>query len=376
MLALLRNVQQAIAGQLGHGVALVDVEAVGDEVAQDLRVEDGGRAAQVPQAVQLVLIAAADLVVDHLHQHRRGGHGVAVHHRHIAAHVARVRAEVQGPAMDAVGEVADEAGQVEHGHQREVAEGLVHILRGQFLGLPHNGRLASNIHPHGAEVVLLAEHDTLAAAGGAGGEHQHHQGVGVDAVGQLGRGAALVDVHGAELVAVGGLELVGIAVINAVGKDEGRLAQAQLILQLRPGLFLVQGHDDGTSHHSAEGHHTVLVVGAAQDDDALPLHIGNICLQIAGHLADVLHELAVGLLLHSLGGVVHPAECRALGVFFLHGNDHIIDRHRHVFFSNNGTALFSGHILYTPCLFGVFPNESRFLAKFGVYGSQYTAFRS
>ena len=156
MLALLRNVQQAIAGQLGHGVALIDVEAVGDEVAQDLRVEDGGRAAQVPQAVQLVLIAAADLVVDHLHQHRRGGHGVAVHHGHIAAHVARVRAEVQGPAMDAVGEVADEAGQVEHGHQREVAEGLVHILRGQFLGLPHNGRLASNIHPHGTEVVLLA----------------------------------------------------------------------------------------------------------------------------------------------------------------------------------------------------------------------------
>ena len=63
-------------------------------------------------------------------------------------------------------------------------------------------------------------------------------------------------------------------------------------------------------------------------------------------------------------------------VFFLHGNDHIIDRPRHVFFSNNGAALFSGHILYTPCLFGVFSNESRFLAKFGGYGSQYTAFRS
>ena len=33
MLALLRDVQQAIAGQLGHGVALIDEEAVGDEVA-------------------------------------------------------------------------------------------------------------------------------------------------------------------------------------------------------------------------------------------------------------------------------------------------------------------------------------------------------
>ena len=89
-----------------------------------------------------------------------------MHHGHIAAHVARVRAEVQGPAMDAVGEVADEARQVEHGHQREVAEELIHILRGHF----GHDLLAVDVHLYGGEVVFLAEHDALAAAGGAGGE--------------------------------------------------------------------------------------------------------------------------------------------------------------------------------------------------------------
>ena len=370
MFALLRHVQQTVAGQLGHGVALVDVDAVLHEVVQDLRVEDGGRAAQVPQAVQLFLIAAADLVVDHLHQHRRGGHCVAVHHGHIAAHVARVRAEVQGPALDAVGEVADEAGQVEHGHQREVAEGLIHLLRGHF----GHDLLAVDVHLNGGEVVFLAEHDTLAAAGGAGSEQQHQQLVGVDAVFQGGGCAALVGVHGAELVAVSGLQLLGVAVVDAVGEDQGGLAEAQLIFQLRPSLLLVQGHDDGPGHHGAEGHDAVLIIGATQDRDPLALEIGNICLQIAGHLPDVGHERAVGLLLHGGGGVVHPAERRAGSKLLLHGSDHIINRHGHLFFRNHGTALFSGHLLHTPYSFGV-PRPPPNFSGSTAFVSQYTARR-
>ena len=133
---VLLHIQQTVAGQLGHGVALVDVEAVLHQRQQDLRIQCGRTAAQVPQAVQTVFVAAADLIVDHFHQHRRGGHGVAGHQLDLAVEVARVAADVQREALHRVDPQADKAGQMEEGHQREVADGFSHpVCRCEFLSV-------------------------------------------------------------------------------------------------------------------------------------------------------------------------------------------------------------------------------------------------
>ena len=105
-------------------------------------------------------MAALDLVADHLHQHRRGRHGIAVHQAHIPAQVAGITAEIQGPALHAIDKVADETGQMEHGHQRKVAEGLVEVLGYQPLLLVKDGLQAIDVHLAGGEVVLLAQHHT------------------------------------------------------------------------------------------------------------------------------------------------------------------------------------------------------------------------
>ena len=274
---ILLDVQQAVTGQLGHGIALVDIEAVLHQRQQNLGIQCGGAAAQVPQTIQAILMAAADFVIDHLDQHRRRGHGIARHQLDITVEVARVAADVQRTALHRVDPQADEAGQVEERHQREVAQRLtLTVGRSKLFLIIRNDLLAGDIHLVRGGVVALRKHDALAAAGGAGGEHQHQQTVRVDAVGQLAGLAVLVSVHRAQDGTVSSFQILPIAVVDAIVEDEGRLDQFQLIFQLRPGLLIVQGHEDSTREHGAEGQHTVLVAVPAQQGDFFALDIRDV----------------------------------------------------------------------------------------------------
>ena len=295
-------------------------------------------------------MAALDLVVDHLHQHRRGRHGIAVHHAHIPAQVAGITAEIQGPALYAIDKVADETGQMEHGHQRKVAEVLVEILGCQPLLLVKDVLLAIDVHLAGGEVVLLAQHHALAAAGGAGGEHQHQQILVVDAVDHLSLRGSGPGIHGAELSAVERFQLGAVAVIDAIIEDEVRLHHAQLMLQLGPGLALVQGHDDSACHHGAENDSAVLIVGAAQDDDLLALGLAQLLLQAAGHFADILHILSVGLFHHRVLAL-HIAERHTVSILILHRRDHVKNGHRHICHGHNFLTSLVFHYFTLPVYF-------------------------
>ena len=138
------------------------------------------------------------------------------------------------------------------------------------------------------------------------------------AVNKLCRRAVLEGVHRAEFIAVGGLDVGAAAIVDAVVDDEGRLDKAQLIFQLGPGLFLVDGHDDGPGEDSAEAVDTVLIAVAAHDADTLALDVGDILLKISNGPADVLHILGVGLFHHSLAIGGHIAESHPVGVLLRH----------------------------------------------------------
>ena len=138
------------------------------------------------------------------------------------------------------------------------------------------------------------------------------------AVNKLCRRAVLEGVHRAEFIAVGGLDVGAAAIVDAVVDDEGRLDQAQLIFQLGPGLFLVDGHDDGPGEDRAEAVDAVLIAVAAHDADTLALDVGDILLKISNGPADVLHILGVGLFHHSLAIGGHIAERHPVGVLLRH----------------------------------------------------------
>ena len=193
--------------------------------------------------------------------------------------------------------------------------------------------------------IPLREHDALAAAGGAGGEHQHHQIVVAHAVGQLAGGSILIAVHGAELRAVGGFQLGAAAVVDAVVQDEGRLHEAQLIFQLVPGLFLVQGHEDASGEDDAEGCHAEFIAVPAQQNDAPALDVRHFGLEIGRHPADVLRILAVLLLHDSLAVLGHIADGHMIGELLLHAAGH--------------------HVVYACGYFDVFSHRSfSFFVKF------------
>ena len=193
--------------------------------------------------------------------------------------------------------------------------------------------------------IPLREHDALAAAGGAGGEHQHHQIIVAHAVGQLAGGSILIAVHGAELRAVGGFQLGAAAVVDAVVQDEGRLHEAQLIFQLLPGLFLVQGHEDAAGEDDAEGRHAEFIAVPAQQNDAPALDVRHFGLEIGRHPADVLRILAVLLLHDGLAVLGHIADGHMIGELLLHAAGH--------------------HVVYACGYFDVFSHRSfSFFVKF------------
>ena len=368
----LGEVQDAVAEGLGHAVALVDDEAVLDQLQKHLGVEGSRRAAQVPQAVQTADAAALHVVVDGLHQHGGRGHDVAVHQAQVAVEVADVAAEVQGPAGRRVGHDADEAGHVEEGQQGHMAQRQLLACR-EAVGDPVLCHLRIGVQA-GAHIPLR-EHDALAAAGGAGGEHQHHQIIVAHAVGQLAGGSLFIAVHGAELRAVGGFQLGAAAVVDAVVQDEGRLHEAQLIFQLLPGLFLVQSHENAAGEDDAVGRHAEFIAVPAQQNDAPALDVRHFGLEIGRHPADVLRILAILLLHDGLAVLGHIANGHMIRKLLFHAAGHHVvyacgyfDVFSHRFFSF--FVKFSAqHFFHS--LSRVIPNLWQFEENFGTtpYGN-------
>ena len=146
------------------------------------------------------------------------------------------------------------------------------------------------------------------------------------AVGQLCNGlCGGVAVHGPQQRAVGGLQLGAVAVIDAVVQDEGRLHQAQLVLQLVPGLLLVQGDKDAARQNDAEGSHAELVVVPAQQGHPLAFDVGHLGLEVGHHLADVLCILLILFFHDGLAVGSHIADGGVLRELLLHAaRDHIV----------------------------------------------------
>ena len=318
MLFVLLVVDDAVAAGLGHAVHLSDHHALPRQLGQHGTVKHGRGAAGVPDAVQAGAAAPLDVFVDGLHQHGSHSDGIAVHQAEVAVEVADVGGEVQRPALAGPDEEADERTQMEQGQDGEVAQDVVFVLGHMLVLIVQHGVAEFDLTLHSGKKVALREHDGLAAAGGAGSEHQHHQIIMAHAVGQLCRRAVLEGVHRAEFIAVGGLDVGAAAIVDAVVDDEGRLDKAQLIFQLGPGLFLVDGHDDGPGEDRAEAVDTVLIAVAAHDADTLALDVGDILLKVSNSPADVLHILGVGLFHHSLAIGGRIAERHPVGVLLRH----------------------------------------------------------
>ena len=320
MLFVLGVVDDAVAAGLGHAVHLGDHHALLRQLGQHFAIEHGGRAAGVPQAVQALTAAPLDVLIDGLHQHGSHGHGVAVHQLQIAVEIPQVAGKVERPALAGPDEEADEGAQMEQGQDGEIAEHIVLVLGEVFVLILQHGVAEDHLRAGGGEEIALREHDGLAAARGAGGEHQHHQIVVAAGVGQaLGGGRVLEGVHGAETVAVSGHQLVAAAVVDAVVQDEGGLHKAELIFQLRPGLFLVDGHDDAPGQNGAVGDDAVLIAVFAHDGNVLALDIGDILPQVSNSAADILHILGIGLFHNGLAIGGNVAERDVLRILLCHG---------------------------------------------------------
>ena len=312
VLCVVGKVDQAAAGGLGAAVELSNEHAVLGQIHQDLRLKHGGHAVQCPQVAQFALFAGHQVVVNGLHQHRHGGHGLAGHPLEILIEGPQA-AQVLGPAHLSPGEQAAEGTQMEHGQHGQVAHQHIRVMGGFQIGLAH----AQVVVHHGKE-VCLAQHDALAAARGAGGEHQHHQSLRVDAVHKLCRLVSLVGIHGAQQAAVSRLHLLVAAVVIAVGQDGGRLHQLQLPVQLIPALALVHGHDDAARHHDTVAVHGVVVAVVAPHAHPLALNVRDGAQAVVHRAADVLRILPEVLFHHHILVGVVPAEGHPVRKSLLH----------------------------------------------------------
>ena len=320
VLFVLGIIDDAVAAGLGHAIHLGDHHALPGQLSQHLAIKHGGRTAGIPQAVETLPAASLDVFVDGLHQHGSHGHGIAVHQPDIAVEIPQVAGEVEGPALAGPDEQADERAQMEQGQDAEVAQHIVLVLGHVGMFVIQHGIAENHLLPDGGEEVALREHDGLAAASGAGGEHQHHQVIVAAGVGDVHGGLAVLEaVHGAEDGAVSGHQLIPAAIVDAVVQDEAGLHQADLIFQLRPGLFLVQGHDHATRQDDAKGVDAVFIAVFAQQGHPLAFDIRDGTAQISHHTADVLHILGIGLFHHGLAVGGHIAKRHMIRVLPLHG---------------------------------------------------------
>ena len=327
VLFVLCKVDDAGGAGLGSTVALDDEHPVVHHIQQHLRVKHGRGADGHPQIAQTVTVSAHHILVQGVHDHRHHRHDLAGHLLDIAVEVADIAAQIQRPAHDGGGEQVDESTQMEHGQHHVVAgQGLCQIdLVCQLCG-------DGPQHLTCAEQVALAHHNALAQAGGAGGEHQHHQVVVTDGVQLRRRLIAAELVHGMQQTAVGGLQLLLAAVVLAIGQDGGGLHQLQLVGHLFPALALVHRHQHAACHDRAEGVYHILVAVLAQQADLFALRVRDGALQIGDRPADILCQLLKKDGGHHVGLLGVVTEGHALGKFLFHALRNGIVHRAHEFF--------------------------------------------
>ena len=308
VLCLLRGVPCTVAAGLGQAVHLGHKEALLHHIAQHLGGEHGSAAGQHAQTVQAVAAALHHVAVDALQQHRHHCHHLAVHGTQITVEILQVVAQVDGVAGDAPRNKAGHGGDVEHGQGgqgRELvgvpARVLLHIVKGV-----QEGR-------HGAEQVLLAQHDALAAAGGAGGEHDKGQSREILHLGHvLGRLIGRKSVHGLQDAAVGlsesRLPLRKLAIVQ----DAHRLGEAQLVGDGVPVLAQVQRRRHRTGNDRAVHADDVLVAVAGQNRHTLAAHVAVLGPQKSHEPAQVLGIFCIVYLGHSLLVFIIPAQRHAV----------------------------------------------------------------
>ena len=240
--------------------------------------------------------------MDGLHQHRHCSHILAWHPLQILIKGAQA-AQILRPAHPWPGEQAAKGSQMEHGQHRQVVNDKVRVLLCFADMMSH-----ADVMVHDRKEIALAQHDTLAAAGGAGGEHEHHQRLGVAVIGKLSGLTGSKTVHGPQNAAISRLHFGIAAVVLAIGQDGGRLHQLQLIAQLVPALALVQRHYNTARQHDAIAVDGVCVAVIAPQADTLSADLRNSALEIVHCPADILRTFAVGPAAHRIGRFVVPAE--------------------------------------------------------------------
>ena len=315
----------AVPHRLGQAVHLADEEARPDQVGHGVGVHGGRAAGQHLEAAQAVPPAAEHIPVDGLQQHRHHRHDLAVHSGQVAVEILQVVAQVDGVAHDGPGDGAGQGRHMEHGQHREGSE-----LAGVPAGLLLDVLKGQAVKVHGGEQVAVADHDPLAAAGGARGEQDHRQRVPVGALGAgVAPGGGLVAVHRQQPAAVGGGQGGLPPGKLAVVQDVDRLHQVQLILDLVPVLLQVEGHQHRAGQKDREHIDQKIVAVAGQQADLLAPDVRVAVEQQPRRPADVLGVLPVP-------DADHPALCLVVilngdlaGIIRLHVVDQLIDCRDH-----------------------------------------------
>ena len=316
----------AVPHRLGEAVHLADEEARLHQVGHGVGIHGRRAAGQGLQAAQTVPAAPHHIPVDGLEQHRHHRHHLAVHGSQVPVEVLQVVAQVDGVAHDSPGDGAGEGCHVEHGQHREGAEFagvpaglLLNVLKGQ----------AEEIH--GGKQIPVADHDTLAAAGGAGGKENHRQSVHVLALTALVAPLGfLVAVQGQQLVPIslgeGGLPVGELSVVD----DVNRLHQVDLVVDPLPALLEVQGHQHAPRQQNREQVHQIIIAVAGQQADLPALDVGAPVQQKPRCLADVLGVLPVADAHHAALCLVKILNRGLLGQILFHIVDQLVYCRDHI----------------------------------------------
>ena len=314
VLFILRVVDDAVAAGLGSAVGLHHEHPVVCHIQHRLRVEHSRGADGHPQLTQTLLAAAHHVLVQGVHDHRHHRHDLTGHPLDLLIEVADIAADVQAPARVRPREQADERAQMEHGQHRVLAD---HKLR--VVLILHHVLTDLHMGTHDAEEVALAQHHALAASGGAGGEHQHHQVIVADAAGHFcHRLIAAETIHRAQDAAVGGFQLLLGAVVVTIGQDGGGLHQPQLVGQLVPALVLVEQYQHTARQKDAEGVHGVFVTVFVQQADLFALDIRDSALEVADRTADIPRIVLIMDYGHLVRILIMEAERHTLRKTLLH----------------------------------------------------------
>ena len=326
VLFLLGGVPGTIPAGLGKAVHRGDEEAPVHQVLEHGRVEHGCAAGQHTQAVQTLPFALHHIMINALQQHRHHRHHVTPHGPQVPVEIFQVVAQVHAVAGDAPGHQAGHGRNVEHGQAGQRAErvgvpaGLApHVLKGG-----QEGR-------HGGEQVLLGQHNALAAASGAGGEHDKSHCIEVRHLGDLhGRLKGGKGVHRHQTVPVRLAQGRLPAQVLAVMEHAHRLHQIQLVADLVPVLAGVQGHCHSSGQHCAVHAHHIVVAVAGQDGHSLPQGVRGAAAQKCHEPPQVCSVLPEGHLHHAALGLIIIADTNPVCVDRFQIVQRLIQRMNHV----------------------------------------------